>query len=197
MSEEKEAEYTVETNTMTSTDIGKLSLALSKAQGKMTGAIKDSNNPFFKSSYADLQSVWDAIREPLSANELCIIQTTEKINGELSVITRLIHSSGQWVRSETPIMSAKKDAQGMGSGITYARRYALAAIAGVAQKDDDNEAAMGRNNGNKKDADPEIIAKLESYKTIDELKTCWLDLEKEDRESIGTEKLNTLKENLE
>lgn len=144
MTESDQTEPLTRSAPMMSTSIGKLAEALAKAQGMMTGAIKDSKNPFFKSNYADLNSVWEAIREPLSRNGLSIIQTMETLQNGLCIVTILAHSSGEWVRSETPIKSKDDTAQSMGSGTTYARRYALAAIAGIAQMDDDGEAAMGR-----------------------------------------------------
>ena len=81
---------------MKSDQINELASALAKAQAKIKGAVKDSANPFFKSSYADLQSVWDAIREPLSSNGLAVIQTTAtNPAGGLDLVTTLAHSSGQ------------------------------------------------------------------------------------------------------
>jgi len=180
------------TTPLQSPSIGKLIEALSKAQGTMTGATKDSKNPFFKSNYADLHAVWEAIREPLSKNSLAVVQTTETLPQGLCVVTLLAHSSGEWIRSETPIMSAKQDAQGMGSGITYARRYALAAIAGVAQMDDDGEAAMGRKVKEVK-ADPEAIKKLEACKSLEELKETWGKLSKDQKHGVGVDNLEKYK----
>ena len=127
-----------------STEIGALAEALAKAQGKITGALKDSANPFFKSKYADLASVWDACREQLAANGLAVVQVNGNEAERVTVTTTLIHSSGQWVRGSCSAKPAKDDAQGIGSVITYLRRYGLAAIVGVAQVDDDGEAAVGR-----------------------------------------------------
>jgi hypothetical protein len=132
--------------TMQSETIGALAAALSKAQADITGALKDSSNPFFKSKYADLASCWDACRKQLAANNLAVIQTVyvhwEK--DELVLATTLAHSSGEWIRSELPIRAKDASPQAQGSAITYARRYALAAIVGLAQIDDDAEAAQGR-----------------------------------------------------
>lgn len=129
----------------TSEQINELAAALSKAQGKITGALKDSENPFFKSKYADLASCWDAAREQLAANGLAVIQTTSVgDNGAAVVTTMLAHSSGQWVRDTIALMPVKGDPQGMGSCYTYARRYSLAAIVGIAQVDDDGNAASGK-----------------------------------------------------
>jgi len=126
----------------TSQDIGLLAQALSKAQGQICAAKKDQTNPFYKSKYADLSGIVDAIREPLSKNELAYIQTTKSSDQDtVTVITRLIHSSGQWIKGELSMTPTKKDPQGIGSAITYARRYSLAAMVGVVQEDDDGNAA--------------------------------------------------------
>lgn len=133
-----------------SQEVKDLFAALAKAQGEIKGAVKDADNPFFKSKYADLASVWDACREPLSKNGLSVIQTTEFIPElGICVATTLGHLSGQWVRGLLPIMAAKTDPQGIGSAISYARRYALAAIVGVFQVDDDAETAMNRGSAQK------------------------------------------------
>lgn len=132
----------------TSPEIGKLAEALAKAQGAMGGALKDSSNPFFKSKYADLESVWYACRKALSDNALAVVQTTDHADSGIRIVTTLVHSSGEWIRGVLPIMAKDQTPQGTGSAITYARRYALAAIVGVYQTDDDAEAAHGRANGN-------------------------------------------------
>ena len=131
---------------MQSDSIGALAAALSKAQADITGALKDSSNPFFKSKYADLASCWDACRKQLAANNLAVIQTVyvHWDKDESVLATTLAHSSGEWIRSELPIRAKDASPQAQGSAITYARRYALAAIVGLAQIDDDAEAAQGR-----------------------------------------------------
>ena len=131
---------------MQSETIGALAAALSKAQADITGALKDSSNPFFKSKYADLASCWDACRKQLAANNLAVIQTiyVHWESGQTMLATTLVHSSGEWIRSDLPVLAKDLSPQAQGSGITYARRYALAAIVGLAQIDDDAEAAQGR-----------------------------------------------------
>lgn len=124
-----------------SAQIGKLALALSKAQGEMGAALKDSKNPFFNSRYADLAAVWAALREPLAKNELAVVQTTNGDGSNAVIITRLVHSSGEWIKGTLTLKPTKQDPQGIGSAITYGRRYALAAICGVVQEDDDANAA--------------------------------------------------------
>jgi hypothetical protein len=127
-----------------SSSIAALAAALAKAQAEMSGAAKDSANPYFKSKYADLQSVWSACRKPLTDNGLSVIQTSQPTKHGLMLVTTLAHSSGEWIRGYMPILAKDATAQSQGSGITYARRYALAAICGVYQADDDAEAAVGR-----------------------------------------------------
>lgn len=130
---------------MQSSEVGELAAALAKAQSQMRGAVKDSTNPFFKSKYADLSSVWDACRVPLSTNGLAIVQTTDgREDGVIEIITTLIHSSGEWMRGRLPIRPMKQDPQSTGSAITYGRRFALASMVGVCPSDDDAEVTMGR-----------------------------------------------------
>src|SRR5438105_2601262 len=127
-----------------SENINELATALSKAQSEITPALKDSNNPFFKSKYADLESVWNACRGPLTKHGLCVMQSIMYIEGQMTLVSTLAHNSGQFIRSFAPILSAKMDAQGVGSAISYFRRYSLAALVGVVQSDDDGEGAQQR-----------------------------------------------------
>jgi hypothetical protein len=125
-----------------SEQINELVTALAKAQGEISPALKDSNNPFFKSKYADLSSVWNACREPLSRHGIAIVQTMDSREGQLFLTTTLAHSSGQWMKSYMPIIMEKNTPQALGSAITYMRRYALSAIVGMTSEEDDdgNEA---------------------------------------------------------
>jgi hypothetical protein len=124
--------------------LGSLAAALAAAQGEIEGAKKDSENPFFKSSYADLASVWDACRAPLVKNGLAIIQLVKGGPDTVTIETILAHKSGERIGSELTLRPKATDPQGIGSAITYGRRYALAAMVGVCPVDDDGEAAMGR-----------------------------------------------------
>jgi hypothetical protein len=125
-----------------SESIANLADALSTVQGKLTYAVKDSANPFFKSKYADLESVWDACRSLLAENGLCVMQFPgEFIDGCMSLNTVLAHGSGEWISHEMSVPVSKVDPQGAGSALTYMRRYALAAVVGVVQADDDGNAA--------------------------------------------------------
>ena len=129
-----------------SESISNLAKALCKAQNEMGGAVKDAKNPFFKSNYADLTAVIKAIKEPFANNGLSYSQfpVTSEGGGGVGVVTVLMHSSGEWLDSDFYLPLAKKDPQGCGSAITYARRYALQAMAGIPTADDDAEAAMMR-----------------------------------------------------
>ena len=121
-----------------SVSITELAKALSKFQGEVKPVKKDSSNPFFKSKYASLDSIWEEIREPLTKNGLAIAQATASDGAAIFLETILMHTSGEWIRGKLPLMLSKEDAQGMGSAITYARRYALSALVGVVS-DEDND----------------------------------------------------------
>ena len=127
-----------------SEEIKDLATALSKAQSKIIGAVKDATNPFYKADYSDLASVWSAIREPLTANGLSIVQAPSVTDKGQVLETILLHNSGQWISSTIEVKPLKDDPQGRGSALTYARRYALASMLSVPSIDDDGEAAQGR-----------------------------------------------------
>jgi len=123
--------------------VNELFTALAIAQGAVKKAVKDTKNEFFKSTYADLESVWDVVREPFSTNGLAVIQIPTSDGDKAGVVTIMTHKSGQYISGKLLLKFVKNDPQGMGSCITYARRYALAAFAGIAQTDDDGNAASG------------------------------------------------------
>lgn len=127
-----------------SDSITELAVAMNSAQAEMGGAIKDSNNPFFKSSYADLGSVVKAIKEPFANHGLSYVQFPVSSEAGVGVITRLMHISGQWLESEYVLPLTKNDPQAAGSAVTYARRYSLQAMAGIPTADDDASSAMLR-----------------------------------------------------
>ena len=126
-----------------SENLNELAAALAKAQALMEPAKKDEANPFFKSKYADLASVWNACRGPLSANGLSVTQLTSTNGSIVTVTTLLLHASGQYISSVLSMQADKATPQGIGSAITYARRYALSAIVGISAEDDDGNAASG------------------------------------------------------
>jgi len=127
-----------------SENINELAAALSKAQGQIKGAVKDSKNPFFKSTYATLASVWDACRDQLASNGLSVVQCPEETTLGITIETILCHSSGQWISSKYTMPVGKGDAQAVGSAITYGRRYALSAMVGISPDEDDGNAATAQ-----------------------------------------------------
>ena len=141
-----------------SPQVEKILAALCEAQASMKRAVKDSTNPFHKSKYADLESVWDACKDALTAANLALLQNFETIEGRSHIVTMLAHSSGQWIKSylmlpfpfETVDKSGqlltKNDPQTLGSVITYCRRYSLAAMLGIVQTDDDAQHAIASPN---------------------------------------------------
>jgi hypothetical protein len=135
----------VATTATRSASIAALAAALAKAQGEMEGAAKGNVNPHFKSKYADLASVWDACREPLSKNGLAILQPVKADGARVTVTTLLVHSSGQWVEEALTMTAQQNTPQGVGSAITYGRRYGLASMVGIAPEDDDGHAASQPN----------------------------------------------------
>lgn len=170
-----------------SEQINELATALSKAQAEMKGAIKDSKNPFFKSSYADLSSVWDACRGPLTKNGLSIVQTNCGDSPEtLTVCTTLLHSSGQWISSQLTGKPVKNDPQAIGSAYTYYRRYALAAMVGVSPEDDDGNSAYG----SYETASGEIEIKTKIYDNSENESQKTQEAKKKDADPLNNKYLN-------
>ena len=127
-----------------STTLIELTKALVATQKVLKTALRNAENPFFKHNYADLDAVWSACRDALTTNGLAVTQLPAIENGEQVLETILLHTSGEWLSSTLRITVAKpNDPQAVGSALTYARRYALAAIVGVvtAGEDDDGNAA--------------------------------------------------------
>ena len=126
-----------------SESIALLAGALAKAQLQIEPASKNATNPHFRSHYADLASIWDACRGPLNTNGLSIVQfPCDGEVGRTGLCTMLLHSSGEFISEVVTTRSQKDDPQGLGSALTYLRRYALAAVVGVtATEDDDGNAA--------------------------------------------------------
>lgn len=129
-----------------SESIAKIASALVKAQSEMGNATKDSKNPFFKSSYADLNSIREASLPVLNKNGISVLQPTLSIDGKTFVESILLHESGEYISGLTEVVVSKQnDPQANGSGISYARRYGLQSLINIGSSDDDGEAAMGRN----------------------------------------------------
>lgn len=124
-----------------SDSIKNIAIAMCKAQSQMGGAAKGAANPFFKSKYADLSSVVQAVKEPFSSNGLSYIQFPIEQAGRIGIETVLMHDSGEWMSNSFTVQLSKQDAQGAGSAITYCRRYSLQSLAGIPSEDDDGKAA--------------------------------------------------------
>lgn len=137
---------------MQSESIAALAAALAVFQGQVHGASKNAKNSHLGNKYANLEAIWEAVREPLTENGLSVVQLPSPGEaGKLKMRTRLLHKSGEWIESEIEMPLGKQDPQGYGSALTYARRYGLAAMLGIVQEDDDGEGAMKRD---AKKADP-------------------------------------------
>lgn len=168
----------------TSESISKISAALVNAQKAITFAAKDATNPHFRNKYADLPAVIEAIKPALNDSGIMFMQTPSPSDaGTLALTTRLVHESGEWIEDTATMPLPKNDPQGYGSAMTYARRYALAAITGLYQDDDDGNAASGagakqqptqpqakrQQSEEGPEPDAEIIAQMNAAKTIPDL----------------------------
>lgn len=125
-----------------SESIKEISAALPKSQAEIKGAIKDATNPHFKSRYADLSSVIDACKAALNKHGISFLQAVRASDAGVVVETILLHSSGEWIGDELTLPVSKNDAQGVGSAITYGRRYGLQSLVGIPAEDDDGNAAV-------------------------------------------------------
>jgi hypothetical protein len=131
-----------------SESIAALAEAMAQAQSEIENASKNAANPHFKSKYADLAEVLNTARPVLSKHGIAVIQFPSFAEGVASVETVITHKSGEWMSNICFAPVTKQDAQGVGSAITYLRRYSLAAVAGIAQEDDDaNQASQGAKSG--------------------------------------------------
>jgi len=126
----------------TSESIKQIAEALVSAQKEIRFAIKDSTNPHYKSKYANINSVIDAVKAPLNNNGIAILQSlSPSDDNKLHLTTRLIHSSGEWIEDTAVCPIQKQDPQGLGSAISYIRRYSLSAMCAVYADDDDGQSA--------------------------------------------------------
>lgn len=153
--------------------------AFLKARGQFKAAVKDAKNPHFKSSYVTLDGVFAAITEALLAEGIAPVQQTAIEDGRIVLHSRLYHISGQWIGSTYPVHPVKADPQGEGSALTYARRYALMALVGIAPEDDDGNAATAAA-GKAKEADEaaarEWIDAIQQCDTADALDALGADI---------------------
>src|SRR6185369_3604983 len=125
----------------TSSSITTIAAVLPKAQAEIKGAVKDATNPHFKSRYADLTSVIEACKAALNKHGITFLQPVRSGESGVVVETVLLHTSGEWISDELELPVSKNDAQGVGSAITYGRRYGLQSMVGIPAEDDDGNAA--------------------------------------------------------
>lgn len=170
-----------------SDSISNLAEALSKAQGQIDDATKTGINPHFRSKYADLAAVRSVIREPLAVNDIAIVQLPRTLNGEVEVETMLVHKSGEYISETLRLPVGKWDAHGIGSGISYARRYGLLSILSLAAADDDGNEAVERAAPKaaisqvQKGSVLEVEARQAAQKGNDSLSAFWKKLNEEER----------------
>jgi hypothetical protein len=147
-----------------SNTMGKLAGALAKAQLEFKAVLKQNDNPAFRSKYADLATVIEATQQALALQEVVVIQSPTTRGKDLTLTTLLLHSSGEWIASDLTMpatMRERFDAQSVGSAISYARRYSLQAVLGVAGEDDDGNEASGQ--GSQKAADAVAKQKIADF----------------------------------
>jgi hypothetical protein len=166
----------------TTEQTNELTSALAKAQGVFSNPAKEARNPHFNSLYADLASGLNSIREALSANGLAVVQAP-RIDGDVLMLdTRLSHASGQWIEAEYPVCKLGVRQQEIGSAMTYARRYSLFSIVGIAGEDDDGNAGSQTAVPGKKPEERDVSAQkfyeecidmIESSPTVATLQEWW------------------------
>ena len=183
-----------------SEEISALAAALSKAQSSIEDATKGTENDYFKSKYADLSAVRDTIRKPLAENELSIAQFPTTAPNGVSVETVLMHSSGQYMSASVWVPISKMDAHGIGSGITYARRYGLMSLLCIASEDDDGNAAVDsikkaqENEKNKQDAEDLFLDGMsEAVGGMSALSEWFREIGDENRSKLSTKQKADLK----
>jgi hypothetical protein len=150
-----------------SESIIKIAPAFLKAQQEMSKVSKGAANPFFKSKYADLASVMEAVKGPLNDNGISYLQPTKSAGGHAIVETVLLHSSGEWLSEELSVPIVKQDPQGVGSALSYGKRYGLQSICGLPAADDDGNAACRQTAAPSRDSDKPFevdLAKVPSAK---------------------------------
>ena len=188
-----------------SEEISALAAALSKAQSSIEDATKGTENDYFKSKYADLSAGRDTIRKPLAENELSIAQFPTTAPNGVSVETVLMHSSGQYMSASVWVPISKMDAHGIGSGITYARRYGLMSLLCLAADDDDGNAAVEKAPAKEQAPKKDILTKeeraalataaMESAKQgTPALTAWWKTLSKDQRTALDQDAIAELKQ---
>ncbi len=182
-----------------SENIAELATALSKAQGMIDDATKTGLNPVFKSKYADLAAVRAVVREPLAVNDLVVMQFPRTSDNHVEVETMIMHKSGEYMAETLRLPVAKWDAHGIGSAITYGRRYGLMAMLSIASDDDDGVAATAKQQAPKttmtQSEMDEIRAKLEAAAKLgsEPLRAAWSKLTTIERSMFGSDELKAMK----
>ena len=166
-----------------------LAKALNKFQAECSGAKKGSENPFFKSSYANLEEVINCAKQGLEANGLSISQFPTTVDNKCGVETILMHSSGEWISGVLLLACTKQDPQAYGSAITYARRYAYQSVLGIPSEDDDaniatKAAPKKATVAPKKSKSVDIDAMIAKATSKDELRALWSKASKEQQAAI-------------
>jgi hypothetical protein len=181
-----------------SDSIAQLAEALSKAQGQIDAAAKANVNSHFKNKYADLNSLREAIREPLATNDLSVIQLPRFLEKEVEVETMLMHKSGEFIAETLRMPVGQMTAQAVGSALTYCRRYSLSSILNLAAEDDDGNAATQQSQKAQKAEPPtaskELISDAEkaASRGTEILRVFWQGIDPEDRTALQP-MLNTFK----
>lgn len=172
-----------------------ISSALVKAQSEMSNAVKGSSNPFFKSKYADLNAVREAVLPVLNTHGIAVLQPIVNIDGKNFVKTVLLHESGEQIDSFTEIVYSKQnDAQAQGSGISYARRYGLQSLVCIGAEDDDGNEAVKTQKAPVLTLE-QSTAKLNTASTLNELAEIWNSLPDNHKKALERLK-NELKDKL-
>jgi hypothetical protein len=170
-----------------SDSIAQLAEALSKAQGQIDAAAKANVNSHFKNKYADLNSLREAIREPMATNDLSVIQLPRFLEKEVEVETMLMHKSGEFIAETLRMPVGQMTAQAVGSALTYCRRYSLSSILNLAAEDDDGNAATQQVQKPVVQAlSRSLVSSAEkaAVKGTESLRAYWQDLDAEDRAAL-------------
>jgi hypothetical protein len=144
----------------TSDSIAAIAPALIKAQGQMVGITKEGKNPAFRSKYITLDSILDTVRPILTSNGLMLTQGTVATDSTAAVTVeaRIIHTSGEWISTTVTIPVTKQDAHGLGSALTYGRRYSVSALLAIsADEDDDANTAVQPQDGYRRGPQGNIV----------------------------------------
>ncbi len=181
-----------------SDEIAQLATALSAAQGEIDDAQKGSINPAYRSKYADLAAVRAAIKAPLQKHGLSIVQLPRTVQGGVEVETMLLHKSGEFIAETLFMPVGKFDAHGIGSGISYSRRYGIMSVLALASDDDDGNASVSNKPVDNlpvknQPLTKELMQKGRVAAKNGALQEWWKGLSKSDRDQLSVEDRTELK----